>query len=113
MENSSQGAIANMPNHSTKATGTGKKKRDLTAELIASGQSSAMTKPTTDIKREDNSKAYADIRIKIGGARKSPGKTFNNEMMKVGTGRPLDDDLDSGALGERHERGPQKALVLL
>lgn len=45
----------------------------------------------------ENDKAYADIRIKIGGQRKSPGKILQKgHPMKVGgTGGVRDDDLDS------------------
>lgn len=47
-----------------------------------------------DPKRSDG-KAFADIRVKLGGARKSPGK-LDASPLKVGSSRPVrDDDIES------------------
>ena len=35
------------------------------------------------------------MRVKLGGARKSPGKVEASPNLKLGSGRPRDDDIES------------------
>lgn len=66
-----------------------------TMASAARGGPSERSPGNGDSKRAEG-KAYADIRVKLGGARKSPGKLDASPNLKVGGGRPVrDDDAES------------------